>query len=627
MAAPTAAAALSTAEFPAPTREQWLALVQGVLKCADFDKVLTARTADGLPIAPLYEAAAVAAPLLGRTPGQPWTVMQRVDNPDPDAANAQLLDDLAQGANGFQLVFSGAHGAHGFGLPDGSRATLDAVLAGVMLDAGVRVELDLSFACKEAAETVVGKLVAEGIPPSSVDIAFGYDPLGQFAAMGGAPTGWDRLAPVFAELAGSIAAQGFAAPVCTADGRIVHAAGGSEAQELAYVLASALAYWRALDTAGIQPGDGRALIGFRLAADADQFLTIAKFRALRRLWARVEEASGLVPKPIRVHAETAWRMATRRDPWVNLLRATTAVFAAGIGGADSVTVQPFTQALGLPDAFARRLARNTQLVLLEEANLARVADPAAGSGGIEALTDALAGKAWSLMQGIERQGGMAAALMAGTFQADVGAVRAERARAVARRKDKLTGTSEFPVLGEAPVAVLRPMPAAVPRTTFPVTLAPLAPHRTAEPFEALRDAAEAAPGAPPAVFLAVLGPVAAFSARAGFARTLFEAGGIAAVVGDDLAAEGTTDIAALLAAFHQSGARIACLCSSDAVYASEAIPVAEALKAAGARSIWLAGKPADEAPLRAAGIDGFVYAGCDVLEALARAHAQLGLGA
>ena len=188
----------------------------------------------------------------------------------------------------------------------------------------------------------------------------------------------------------------------------------------------------------------RDALSFLLVADADEFLSVAKFRALRRLWARVEEACGLAPKPIRLHAETAWRMTTRRDPWVNLLRTTVAAFSAGIGGADAVTVLPFTTALGLPDAFARRLARNTQLILLEEANLWRVADPAAGAGGFEALTDALCEKAWALFQEIEREGGIVESLARGSLQARIAAVRAAREKAVATRKEPITGTSEFP---------------------------------------------------------------------------------------------------------------------------------------------------------------------------------------
>src|SRR5262249_23123456 len=157
-----------------------------------------------------------------------------------------------------------------------------------------------------------------------------------------------------------------------------------------------------------------------------EFLTVAKFRALRLLWARVEEACGLAPKPVFVAAETAWRMLTRHDPYVNMLRATIATFSAGLGGANAITLPPHTLALALPDAFARRVARNTQLILLEESNLAKVSDPAAGSGGLEALTRQLCAAAWSLFQEIEKAGGILAALQQGLIQDKVKATRRAR---------------------------------------------------------------------------------------------------------------------------------------------------------------------------------------------------------
>src|SRR5262249_39055509 len=184
---------------------------------------------------------------------------------------------------------------------------------------------------------------------------------------------------------------------------------------------------------GVALGDARRMICLRLAADADQFLTTAKFRALRKLWARVEEACGLSSAPVFIAAETAWRMMTRHDPFVNMLRGTVALVAAGPGGADSIAVVPHTAAVGLPDGFARRIARNTQLILLEESNLAKVADPAAGAGGLESVTHDLCVAAWSLFQEIEKAGGAAAALAQGLIQAKVATVRAEREKAVARR--------------------------------------------------------------------------------------------------------------------------------------------------------------------------------------------------
>lgn len=608
--------------FPQPTREQWIKLVDGVLKGAPFDRRLVGSTYDGLRIEPLYAKAEAAAPIARAGVGA-WNVLARVDDPDTKRAQGQALVDLENGATGLQVTFAGAVGANGFGVRDGSAETVAALFEGVVLDAGIRIELDLSIGCKDAATALADLVAARGLDPAACDIGFGFDPMGQFALLGGGPVDWRTLAPMFAGLAGNLVGRGFTSPVCAADGRIVHAAGGSEAQELAFALASALAYLRAMEAGGIPLEKARAAIGFRLAADADQFLTVAKFRALRRLWAGVEQACGLEPAPLRLHAETAWRMTTRRDPWVNLLRTTVAVFAAGVGGADSVAVLPFTQALGLPDAFARRVARNTQLVLLEESNLARVADPAAGAGGIEALTSDLADTAWSLVQDIEKRGGLDAALADGSFQAAVAGVRGEREKAIARRKDAITGTSEFPNVNEAPVSVLAPLPVGT-KPGFG-RFAPLAPMRLAEPFETLRDAADAAPRRP-VVFVATLGPIAEFTARATFAKNLFEAGGIAAPVPEGFLSGDVTDVAALTAAFRASGASIACLCSSDERYAREAEPVARALKGSGASALWLAGRPGDqEAALRAAGIDGFVFVGCDVLATLRQAHATLGL--
>lgn len=619
-------------DFPQASRAQWLALVEGVLKGASFDKTLVSQSADGLRIEPLY-AKAEGAAVIGRAVPGPWQVLARIDHPAPAAANAQALLDLEAGATGLHVVFAGSVGAHGFGVSDGSAETMATALRDVVLDAGIRIEFDLSMACKGAAEALMDQVERAGTDPAALDVAFGYDPLGQMALYGGAPVDWPTLAPLFGGLARAVVDRGFGGSVCSADGRIVHAAGGSEAQELAFAVASALAYWRALEAAGIDADRARRLIGFRMAADADQFLTIAKLRALRRLWAHVEASAGLAPAPIRIHAETAWRMTTKRDPWVNLLRATVAVFSAGVGGADFISVMPFTQALGLPDAFARRLARNTQIVLLEESNLARVADPAAGAGGIEALTEGLADAAWSLVRETEAKGGLHGAFADGSFQARVAVVRDARARAIARRKEAITGTSEFPDIMEAPVDVepVAPSPS-VPRFgTFPA----LTPKRLAAPFEALRDAADAAPERP-RVFLAPLGPIADFSARATFARNLFEAGGLAAPVPDGFAredategaADGATDLAALAGAFAASGAAIACLCSSDARYAAEAEAAARALKAAGCRQLWLAGRAgAAEAALRSAGVDGFIHAGCDVLATLAEVHSAAGLSA
>jgi methylmalonyl-CoA mutase len=457
-----------------------------------------------------------------------------------------------------------------------------------------------------------------GIAPETVEMRASLNPLGGLAATGVEAMPWSKLAPYFAGLVQDLAGQGFRGPFAVADGRVIHNSGGSEAQELAFALASAVTYLRALEAGGVALDAARRMIYFRLATDADQFLSIAKFRAIRKLWARVEQACGLAPTPAYVAAETAWRMMTRRDPYVNILRATVAVVAAGLGGADAITVLPFTLALGLPDRFARRIARNTQIILLEESNLARVADPSAGSGGIEQLTGQLCSAGWSEFQDIERAGGAWAALEQGLIQKKVAAVRDQRLAAVARRKDALTGTSDFPDLAERPVSVLEVAAVAPASVAVACRIERLPRIRLAEPFEQLRDASDrmlARTGARPKVFLANLGKPSDFTAHASFAKNFFEAGGIEAVSNDGFASSDE-----MIEALRASGARMACLCSSDDVYAREAAATAQALRGAGA-SVWLAGRPgALEPTLAQAGVSGFVFAGCDALAALRTAH-------
>ncbi len=410
-----------------------------------------------------------------------------------------------------------------------------------------------------------------------------------------------------------MSAAGFAGPFCVADARPVHAAGGGEAQELAFAIASALAYLRALEGAGLSLDVARKAISFRIAVDADEFLGVAKLRALRRLWARVEDACGLAPAPALVHAETAWRMMTRRDPYVNMLRTTVATFSAAVGGADRITVLPFTQAIGLPDDFARRAARNTQLVLLEESNLDKVADPTAGAGGFETLTEDFCDKAWALVQQAEKAGGLAAQIESGALKTDVEKAAAERAKNVARRKDALTGASEFPNIAEQPATVLAPIP------TQPRDIGGRAPSASSgrtirgaarQVRCARRQAASAPPCSSPISARLRPSPRARPSPRISSRPAASRRRPTTVSLTPEAAAE----------AYAASGAPIACICSSDAVYAEQAEAVAKALKSKGAKRVVLAGRAGDkEADYRSAGIGDFVFAGGDVLAALERA--------
>ena len=612
------------ADFAPATYDDWRKLVDGVLKGAPFEK-LVGKTYDGLKIEPIYQRARDAAPVAGRPAAAPWQIMQRIDHPDAAVANAQALHDLENGANGLTLVFAGANGAHGYGL-DPSAEAVEKVLDGIFMDAGIAIELQIGPQSRMAAIHLAEYLKRKHVVLGACDIRFGLDPIGACAVWGSSPYDWSEIVPAFTGAIKSLADMGFDRPLAAADGRVIHDAGGSEVQELAFVLVAGVDYLRAIESAGVTLDDAQGMIYARLSADADQFLTMAKFRALRLLWARVEQASGLAPRPLFIAADTAWRMLTQRDAYVNMLRATMATFSAGLGGADSINVLPHTLALGLPDPFARRAARNTQLVLLEESNLAKVSDPAAGSGGIESLTQELCEAAWSLFQEIERAGGVFAALEQNLIQRKVAATRAVREANIARRKEVLTGASEFPNLHEAQVAVLDAKPVALaPYGEAKFKFDALPPMRLAVPFERLRDRSDEIlkkVGKRPKVFLASLGTPADFTARAAFAKSFFETGGIGAI--DTM---GFNDPAALAAAFKASGADLACLCSSDKVYAALAVGAAKALQAAGTRHIYLAGRPGEqEAAFRAAGVNDFIFAGGDAL-AMQQATSRLAEGA
>jgi methylmalonyl-CoA mutase len=606
------------ADFPPASHDDWRKLVDGVLKGAPFEK-LVGKTYDGIKIEPIYPRANGASPIAGRTAAMPWAVMQRIDHPDRAKANAQALHDLENGATGLTLVFAGANGAHGFGLEPTAEA-IEKVLDGIVMDAGISIELQISRPSRMAAIHLAEHLKRKRVALGACDIRFGLDPIGACAVLGSSPYSWPEIAAALTGAIKGLAAMGFAGPFAVADGRVIHDAGGSEAQELAFVLASGVAYLRALEGAGVALEDAQSMIYARLSADADQFLTMAKFRALRLLWGRVEQACGLSPKPVFIAAETAWRMLTQRDPYVNMLRATIATFAAGVAGANAVTVLPHTLALGLPDAFARRVARNTQLILLEESNLAKVSDPAAGSGGVESLTQALCEAAWSLFQELEKAGGAFAALQQNLIQRRVAATRQVHQQNIARRKEVLTGATEFPNLHEADVAVMEAKPIQLPPDgEAKFTCDALEPMRLALPFEHLRDRSDQilkATGKRPQVFLANLGAPADFTARATFARSFFETGGIEAIDGD-----GFADFAALAAACKASGAALACLCSSDKIYAQQAEAAAQALQNAGAKHIYLAGRPGErETALRGAGVGDFIFAGGDTLTILQQAY-------
>jgi methylmalonyl-CoA mutase len=606
--------------FPPASEAEWRALVERALGGQPFESLITA-TFEGLNIAPLYQRpASEAIPALRQKPGA-WTISQRMDHPEPETANAIARADLEGGADALTLTVPEAISARGFGVKIEARHGLDAALAKIDLDR-IALRLDAGPRALGLVPSFVSLAENRRLTSAALDVDFGHDPLGHLARSGILLNDPARgLRETHALLRGA----GFAGHLLLADGRPYHEAGAGEAQELACVIATGVEYLRLLEAEGLSLEAARNEIAFLLAADTDEYLSLVKFRAVRRLWARVEDACGLAPKPIRLHAETSFRMMTRYNPWVNILRAAMGVFCAGVGGADAITVLPFTLALGLPDVFARRLARNTQSILIHESNLARVADPAAGAGSFEALTHKLCDRAWTLFQEFEAQGGMIKSLQAGAPQRAIGVAAAARRDAIAHRTLAITGTSAFPLLAEAPVHVLSPSPA---RTDEDLTVnnsIHLPSRRDAEPFESLRAASDKyfhETGSRPKIFFANLGEPQDFAAAAAFAANFFGAAGIEACIHG-----GGATAQAVGEDFRASGCKIACVCAAPTISTPDLIETATRLSDAGAARVYLAGREPGQAAtaLLQAGINELICTHGDAL-AILRESTVIALG-
>ncbi|TNE37334.1 MAG: methylmalonyl-CoA mutase [Alphaproteobacteria bacterium] len=594
--------------FPENSQTTWQNLATKALGGADLEKRLVKKSADGLTIRPLYTPENAkglprppeAASLVERP--QPWDVAATHAHPDLEQTNKAILEDLGGGVSAITLALGPALG---------SARDLETTLKGVHLPmAGV----NLDGASPDQAGWLLD-LFSNAGAPEEVRGNLGLDPLGIWARQGGTPKD-----PAAAMQAGAkLATRAKAFPKVTtfvADERWIHEAGGTNVQGLAAQLSTAVSYLRLLVQHGLSVTDAARQIQFMSVTDSDLYGTVAKLRALKILWARVIAACGgdAAAALIVLAAETSRRALTKRDPYVNILRGCAGGFAAALGGASAITVLPFTDALGYPTNRARRVARNTQVLLAEESSLGRVEDPAAGSYAFENLTRQTAEAAWETFQAIEAEGGLLAVLQSGSLAAMVADARAKLTRAVATRKEPLTGTSEFPNLAEAALEVelFEPADPPSPDAPFPAFQA----YRLAEPFEAFRDKSDAflaQTGARPRVLIWPLGTPADDTPRITFARNFFEALGIEAVIPDDDPAAAIGDNS------------LAILCSSDALYAERAQAAAKTAKAGGIKHLYLAGAPGDlKDALTAAGVDDFIFMGCDLLEVAASAYTNLG---
>ena len=680
-------------DFPPVSYQQWREMVDESLKGASFEKKLVTHTYEGVDLQPIYtwadrlgEGDATGLPgqapfVRGFTPlgaaASGWDLRQEHSQPEPKTINAAIIADLEGGVTSIQLVLDLSTRS---GLdPDDARANvlvgeeglmayhiddLDAALADVHLSM-IGVALEPGAAFVPIAAQLAALWQKRELKPEEVRGAFNADPLAVLAREGTLPMSIETALSSLADLAAWTAANYPHVTAVGVDTSPYHNAGATAAQDIAFAMATAATYLRKMTAAGMSVDAAIGQILFRMSVGTHHFLAISKLRALRQTWARVIEACGGSPAdhPLQLHVRLSDRVLTQRDPYVNLLRNTVGVFAAGVGGATAITSVPFDHATGQSDEFSRRVARNTGLILQEEAHLHRVVDPAGGSWFFEKLSCDMAVEAWKTFQEIERQGGMFASLQSGWVADQIDSAFAPRSKDISTRKEGITGVSEFPNLQEAQVAHRQPSTGALREiateriaqkrqnrefgdviqsqqdvaaaavqavsegaTVGQVasalglhqeeeTITPLVPRSFAEPYEELRDACDAWEKLHykrPTVFLANMGPIAHHTARATYSKSFFEAGGFQ-VVSNDGFAEPTTAVEA----FRESGASIAVICSSDKLYPDLVPDTAAQLKSAGARTVVLAGRPGEnEQAWRSAGVDRFIYISCNVLNIL-----------
>ncbi len=616
----TSAADISlAADFETPSQADWEREVLKVLNrrrpegkelgIEQAYKRLTSTTVDGLSIKPLYTREdgpeelgypGVAPFTRGTTlrDGEmdAWHVAQLHETPDAAETTRNILNDLERGCTAVYLRVD----------PDAVAVDdVATVLRDVMLDLAP-VYLTSRTQQLEAAHALAAVFAASH-HTQAVEGNLGVDPIGAAAL-----AGTEADLSVLAEAVEIAKPYPKVTPIVV-DATVYNNAGAGDVHELAYAIAVGVEYVRALIDAGLSADDAFGQILFRVSAGTDQFLTISRLRALRELWSRVGEVLGVAPEKRGAvqHAVTSERQLSRDDTYVNVLRGTISCFAAAVGGAEIQTVLPFDTVIGLPDELARRIARNTQIALAEESNIGRVNDPAGGAWFVESMTQQLGAKAWEVFQGLDAEG-FAAALADGTVAAQLADVKAARAKGLSTRRIPLTGVSMFPNYTES-------LPARQARPEAPAS-GGLALTRDSQVFEDLRDRSDAAraAGNGPKVLLACLGARRDFGGREGFTSNLYHVGGIETVL-----AEGSTpeDFARQLI---EAGAKVAVLCSSAKVYAAQGIAVAEALRAAGAEQVLVAGQIAELGEGGEAAVDGNVFDGMNVVDLLTTTLEKLG---
>lgn len=698
-------------EFEPATREAWKAAAEALLKGAPFEKKLLTPTPEGITLQPLYfreDAEGLAH--LGSFPGAagyvrgydpaggkaaPWEIAQELPEGTPEGFNKVALGDLMRGQNALRLVFDqptlqGRDPDEGAGDNVGRCGTsvataqdMGQALSDIVPNA-VSVSMKSDASALPLAALLAAAMQETGRSPSELRGCLGADPLAALARDGTLPR---PLVALYNEMAALVLATEGADDlrVACVSGLPVADAGGSAVEELASCLATGLAYLRALGERGVSPDTAAGSLEWEMSLGSSFFMEIAKLRAARLLWTRVATALGVSEEAarLRLSVRTGHFNKSALDPYVNMLRTTTEALSGAVAGVQSMTVAPFDEVVRGPGEFSRRIARNTQIILQEECNLLDVIDPAGGSWFLEKLTDELAGKAWSLFQEIEKQGGMAAALEQGLVQEIVSKTAATRKQHLAQRRSSLIGVNIYPNAREKPLeaaavdyqALAEGRKAAVAKhraerapgvdtllegvnsatvdpesllatmieaaragatlgelsralaaqaTGKPETVEPLAHERAAQMFERLRTASgtyAGREGHPPLIHLANIGPLRKHKLRMDFTAGFFEVGGF-----ELRPHKGTTDVSEAVKACVDSGALLTVICGTDDDYTAFVPEFCRALKAIRPDiAIILAGYPGDnEAAWREAGLDDYIFIKSNVLDTNTRYLKALG---
>lgn len=601
------------AGFPPVSDAEWRAMVEKAIKGRDFDKVMTKKSYNEIDIKGLYVKPQASVHDQPMPKKQGWGICTPHWNRDSLVTNKAIKEDLMGGATGVGLRFQAGH------FPGLDPASMAAYLDGIYLDM-----VDVTLLPGEDFYPVATAYLAYArskVEDEHLSGCLGCDPIGVLAQSGRLGATMDVCLAQGAEIASEMATKMPEMRTFHVNTAAYHTAGGSEKQELSIMLSTALIYLRAMEQAGMDLLAAASQIHFTLIADADIYLTMAKFRAARRLWAELLAHCGIKDCEMSLSAMGAVRMLSVRDPWVNMLRSTAACFAAVTAGAGEVTLLPHDAMIGMPSDFARRMARNIQIILQEESNVGQVIDPAKGSYAIESLTSELTQTSWDAFTQIEKSGGMVEGLKIGTIQAGLQDSWLARRQNLAKRKDAVTGVSEFPDIHEKPIDNTGPQQGFVTDVVeAAMEITPVAFHRLSEDFEALRDMSDrllVEKGYRPKIFLANLGTVAEHTARATFAKNFFEAGGI-----ETVPTKGFADGKSLITAFETSGCTAAVICGTDMAYEEKGLEIVAALRNAGAEQIYLAGRAADDQAYLQAGLTDFIYMGANVLECLTMAMVQ-----